>query len=120
MEPLGDAYRYQLTTAPDQGSSVSLTSEVARCHFCRGSSAAAAEPRSISRRVSVRARARTSGDVITTGADREAVAASYGFWVAGFCVAAGGVIPARTGFLIGLIVRRYAKMARKSSSVMFW
>lgn len=38
----------------------------------------------------------------------------------GFCAPAGSFRPASTAFRIGLIVRRYAKMAFKSSSVMFW
>src|SRR6185503_15136506 len=39
---------------------------------------------------------------------------------AGFAVLAGSFSPASTAFLIGLIVRRYAKIALRSSPVMFW
>lgn len=45
--------------------------------------------------------------------------AAYFGGAAGFCVLAGGVRPEYTAFRIGLIVRRYAKMAFRSSSVMF-
>ena len=44
---------------------------------------------------------------------------TYFCGAAGFCVLAGGVRPEYTAFRIGLIVRRYAKMAFRSSSVMF-
>jgi hypothetical protein len=45
------------------------------------------------------------------------VPAGFGVLAAG--AAAGGVSPANTAFLIGLMVRRYAKIALRSSSVMF-